>query len=54
MTYAEAKKAANRRNPNMVYKGDAGNGFSFEVYYNPWLKRQVWTTINDKTGFRII
>ena len=53
MTYAEAKKAANKKNVGIVYTGDAGNGCIFEVYYCKWRKRQIWTTI-AKNGTRIV
>jgi|DEB0MinimDraft_4_1074332.scaffolds.fasta_scaffold20732_4 hypothetical protein len=33
MTYTEAKKLATKKNPNVVYEGDAGNGWTFQVYY---------------------
>lgn len=52
MTYQEAKQAANTKNPNIVYMGYAGNGWTFEVYYCPRRKRQVWTSVNPH-GLRI-
>lgn len=53
MTYQEAKAAANKKAPNVTFTGDAGNGHTFEVYYCPRRKRQVWTTITPQ-GLRII
>lgn len=53
MTYQEAKRKANRKNPNIIYRGDAGNGHTFEVYYCPRRKRQIWTTITPE-GMRIV
>ena len=53
MTYAEAKKAATKRNADKVFMGDAGNGWTFEVYWCSWRKRQVWTSINS-AGQRIV
>ena len=52
MTYAEAKKAANKSNAGKVFNGDAGNGCTFEVYFCEWRKRQIWTTVT-KSGARI-
>ena len=48
MTYKEAKKAATKKTPGIVYAGDAGDGFTFEVYYCPERKRQVWTSITPE------
>ena len=53
MTYKQAKKQANKKNQKTVFRGDAGNGFMFEVYYCPRRKRQVWTTITPN-GDRIV
>jgi len=53
MTYAEAKKAANKKNAGIVYTGYAGNGCTFEVYYCEWRKRQIWTTVTPN-GTRIV
>lgn len=53
MTYAEAKKAANKNHPNVVYRGDSGGGWTFEVYFCPRRNRQVWTSINPN-GMRIV
>ena len=52
MTYKEAKKMANKNNPNILYTGDAGNGCTFEVYYNPLLGRQIWATVMPN-GLRV-
>lgn len=53
MTYQEAKKAANKKAPNVVFTGDAGSGCTFEVYFCDWRNRQIWTTITPN-GVRII
>lgn len=53
MTYAEAKAAATKAAPNKVFTGDAGGGWTFEVYYCPRRGRQVWTSINPH-GMRIV
>lgn len=53
MTYQQAKAAATKKNANIVYSGDAGNGCTFEVYYCEWRKRQIWTTITA-SGIRIV
>ncbi len=43
MTYQEVKKAATKKNAGVVYRGDAGDGYTFEVYYCTERKRRVWT-----------
>ncbi len=48
MNYHEAKKAATKKNAGVVYEGDAGDGFTFEVYYCKWRKRRVWTSITPE------
>lgn len=53
MTYAEAVKQATKKNPNVVYRGDAGQGWSFEMYYCPRRKRRVSVSINPH-GDRIV
>ena len=53
MTYQQAKLAANKTNPNIVYMGDAGNGCMFEVYWCSFRQRQVWTTITA-SGVKIV
>ena len=53
MTYQEAKKAATKANPNVLYTGEAGNGCTFEVYYCPKRNRQIWTTVTPN-GTRIV
>ena len=53
MNYQDAKAAANKKAPNVTFTGDAGNGHTFEVYYCPRRKRQVWTTITPQ-GLRIV
>lgn len=53
MTYEEAKKAANSKNANIVFSGDAGNGFRFEVYFCDKRGRQIWTTVTS-SGVRVI
>ncbi len=54
MTGHEAKKAATKKNAGVVYRGDAGDGYTFEVYYCKRRKRQVWTSITpygERTSF---
>lgn len=53
MTYSEAKQAANKTNANKLFTGEAGNGCTFEVYYCPQRKRQIWTTVTAN-GVRIL
>lgn len=53
MTYAEAKAAANKRNPNITYMGDAGQGWKFEVYFCSKRRRQIWTSVGP-AGQRIV
>ena len=53
MNFKDAKKVANKKNANIVYSGDAGNGCTFEVYYCPIRNRQIWTTITPN-GTRIV
>ncbi len=48
MTGHEAKKAATKKNAGVVYEGDAGDGFTFEVYYCKRWKRRVWTLITPE------
>lgn len=53
MTYKQAKLSANKENANIVYRGDAGNNCSFEVYFCSRRNRQIWTTITPD-GTRIV
>ena len=53
MTYAEAKKAATKKNANITSSGDAGNGCTFEVYFCDQRGRQIWTTVTPN-GVRIV
>jgi len=53
MTYAEAKKAATKKNANITFSGDAGNGCTFEVYFCDQRGRQIWTTVTPN-GVRIV
>ncbi len=45
MTFHEAKKAATEKTPGVVYEGDAGDGYAFEVFYCTERERRVWTLI---------
>lgn len=53
LTYADAKRRATKRNAGIVYRSDAGNGWTSEVYWCPQRRRQIWTSINPQ-GMRIV
>ena len=53
LPYREAKRLASRKNPNMVFRSDAGQGWTSEVYWCSRRKRQIWTSINPD-GARIV
>ena len=52
MTYKEAKSKATKKNQNILFTGDAGNGNRFEVYFCSRRNRQIRSTI-FKDGARI-
>ena len=53
LTYKEAKRLASRKNPNAVFRSDAGDGWTSEVYWCSRRKRQVWTSISPD-GIRVV
>ena len=53
LTYREAKARATRKNADKVFKSDAGDGWTSEVYWCSRRKRQVWTSISPQ-GARIV
>ena len=53
LSYAEAKRQANRKNADKVFRSDAGDGWVAEVVWCSRRKRQCWTSINP-AGDRIV
>lgn len=53
LTYKQAKAAATKKNADVVFYSDGGNGWTGEVYWCSWRKRQVWTSVSPD-GARIV